>query len=520
MDPFGELPAELQIHMLISMRSRRSLACLIQASPAMIRAYVSSKAYIVRKRLAIELDDDMVQDAMAVILFPKRALRGFPPPSLYHHYWLWESKKLINPLKPGFHDLCDTLDRFCNRMLIFVEDYLTKALAVCPSREYKCLSDMSLHSQLKFRDRVICPRIDAADLNAAERRRLLQAFFRYELLCKMYYYKGMSRGNAWRRKLPSLCRYSGRTFHPWEAEAIRCVQTYLQSLHSALHYQSLIGENDCEEFLQGLTGGVLDHLTWDSSAASDGDSDIFYDIEDDDEYYGQRSEDSDYSSDMDEESETGLDSMEGEPEVDQMPLQYYLASNTYSDGSYGDYCLGFEPVMTLIRIVTNRQYVSEQPDMYTAFGPSAYRIGIQTFQFMNFVIGPDPPQEESETLKDSPGVYRMLYPRLTASENYLYAGIWGVKDNYRYLAIWNPRALDDSDKSSNTLRRPMYHKRAWAFLDNGRLYPSASVEGGPRFPAQDVFFPSFDCHRFFVSDRCSEVFQESISQTTISWINR
>ncbi|KAK5629069.1 hypothetical protein RRF57_004784 [Xylaria bambusicola] len=74
MDPFDKLPAEPCLEILIATCSKRTIKQLMQASPVMLRQFVAHKEYINRKLVVTEadLDDDMVQDAIAIILFPPR----------------------------------------------------------------------------------------------------------------------------------------------------------------------------------------------------------------------------------------------------------------------------------------------------------------------------------------------------------------------------------------------------------------------------------------------------------------
>ncbi|KAF5698699.1 hypothetical protein FMUND_15038 [Fusarium mundagurra] len=67
MDPFDKLPAELRLSILIHTRSKWSVSSLTRASPAMLRQYHTHERYIARSLIAADFDDEMVQDAMAII---------------------------------------------------------------------------------------------------------------------------------------------------------------------------------------------------------------------------------------------------------------------------------------------------------------------------------------------------------------------------------------------------------------------------------------------------------------------
>ncbi|KAI8944805.1 hypothetical protein F4801DRAFT_570442 [Xylaria longipes] len=199
---------------------------------------------VCRRELAADFDDDMVQDAMAIILFPTRHTAGVFSRPLCHHYRSWEAQTLPNPLRRPDDECDDTpsdhlvrLYRLHSRLLLFIEDYLTKATATDPSREYFGLSPLSLYSQyLTYMGHPLSPRFSAANLTGPERQRLFRAFLRYELLCKMYCSDNLG-DSSWYYKLSSLWKYKGQTFQQVEAEAILCVQSYVESLHKAISIQ-------------------------------------------------------------------------------------------------------------------------------------------------------------------------------------------------------------------------------------------------------------------------------------------
>ncbi|KAI1123315.1 hypothetical protein F5Y10DRAFT_286310 [Nemania abortiva] len=214
---------------------------------------------VCRRELAADFDDDMVQDAMAIILLPTQHTSGIFSDPLCLHYMSWEAQILPNPLRRPDDECDDTpsddlfrLYRLHSRLLLFIEDYLTKATAVDPSREYFCLSPLSPDSQyLRYMGHPLCPRFSAAALTSPERQRLFRAFLRYELLCKMFCSDHLGDG-SWYLKLSSLWKYKGRAFQQVEAEAIKCVQSYVESLHKAILIQC---ESHDEFFMSDLLSG-------------------------------------------------------------------------------------------------------------------------------------------------------------------------------------------------------------------------------------------------------------------------
>ncbi|KAH7148234.1 hypothetical protein EDB81DRAFT_932578 [Dactylonectria macrodidyma] len=236
MDPFNKLPAEIRLHICswLRIRSKRAILLLVQASPVMLRQYITSKAHIARTALLYDLDDDMIQDAMKIILFPywKTTIADVP---VSRYRSSWAGKQLLDPFKTHDRILIEKMDKLYSRLLLFIEDYLTKAMAAFPPREYLCLPDISsIHGHLMFRGEAICPRFDVANLTTQERRRLLKAFLRFELICKTCYER---KPGQFSRAFKPLLKYGGRKFRPSEREAIQCVNKYLESLYGAMFAQ-------------------------------------------------------------------------------------------------------------------------------------------------------------------------------------------------------------------------------------------------------------------------------------------
>lgn len=234
MDPLNKLPPELQVHILVLLRCRRSILRFAQASSVILRQYLTSKPYITRKLIALDFDDEMIQDAMAIILLPSPHDFGDYSAILHQHQCTWSAQQFPNPLKTGDDSLMDPLRTLQDRLLFFIADYLTKATADFPPREYLCLPDFS-RSRLMFKDEEVSPVFDLAELTDEERKRLLRAFLRYELLCSMCHCRSSYGMGLWERQC--LYEYKGRMFRPWEREAIRCVQKYLASLYAAMFAQ-------------------------------------------------------------------------------------------------------------------------------------------------------------------------------------------------------------------------------------------------------------------------------------------
>ncbi|KAF5227973.1 hypothetical protein FAUST_11405 [Fusarium austroamericanum] len=67
-DSFTTLPAELRLHIIMSTNCTKTISQLIRASPSMLAQYLEHKRYI--QRHIVDYDEDMKQNAMAIILIP------------------------------------------------------------------------------------------------------------------------------------------------------------------------------------------------------------------------------------------------------------------------------------------------------------------------------------------------------------------------------------------------------------------------------------------------------------------
>ncbi|KAI1174867.1 hypothetical protein F4777DRAFT_599204 [Nemania sp. FL0916] len=258
MDPFSILPAEIRLEILTSTRSKRLIQQVIQASPTMLNQYVVHREYINKRILVAEedFDDDMIRDAMAIILFPDRVSSGWPWRPYYDHWRSWLDREFPNPFKkesltrkghqsPTKEILVKEINKLYQKMLVFIEDYLTKATSACPSREYLCLPHPN--GWLTFKDRTVCVRMDATQCKNIERRRLLKAFLKYEMICKFCYAGGVS-------LLPWQCYWFTQHLTWLEKEALSCVETYLRSLYKAVLAQC--GDSNLPDSLPSILATI------------------------------------------------------------------------------------------------------------------------------------------------------------------------------------------------------------------------------------------------------------------------
>lgn len=229
MDPFNKLPAELRTKIFISTRCPRTNLQLIQASPAMLQQFAVSKEYIVRKLLASDFDNGMIQDAIAIILFPSKSTADFKILAR-HHCRSWATQQFTNPLyqplESGNNDLINKISKLHKVLMFYIEDYLTKATAVFPPREYESLPSQT-EPQSRFKGQAVGSKFNAANLTGLERKRLLRAFLRYQL-------NSLMDEDIQESFQEALYQHSGREFQLWDLQAILCVGIYLKSLYGAM----------------------------------------------------------------------------------------------------------------------------------------------------------------------------------------------------------------------------------------------------------------------------------------------
>ncbi|KAF5987289.1 hypothetical protein FCOIX_992 [Fusarium coicis] len=221
MDCFSSLPPEINVMILLCLKSRSNIKPLLSASPIILQNYLESKEYIQQAHLEAELSGTLLQDALVVANFSLK--------NRQLHIEKWSQGQLPNPFLHHDAATIDRLDRLYAQLARYIEDYITKATSIYPPRAYMCIPSPYYHvDQLQFRGQPIGVDILRVDtLTDLERNRLFQAFFRYELVSKM-----RDRGVA------RLVASTFRMFSHGDAEALRCVYHYVRDLYGAVfaHY--------------------------------------------------------------------------------------------------------------------------------------------------------------------------------------------------------------------------------------------------------------------------------------------
>ncbi|KAF4987865.1 hypothetical protein FDECE_15274 [Fusarium decemcellulare] len=241
MDPFIRLPPEIRLQIILELRSRGDISHLTCASRIMLDQLRCSRSHINRflMRLEFDEDNDLIQDAVAILKFPPINLAGIESYSsmVKLHVFSWAKHQLPNPFENKDAQLLRDFAKLYNRLRMFIQDYLTKATGIFPPRAYLCLRDMSLNKhEWTFRSQPVkdLRGIYVSDLKDSERKRFLRAFLRYELTCRLNLVEGVRRLSG---HLERLNKYMSQEFSYWENEAVHCVGVYVETLYAAMFAQ-------------------------------------------------------------------------------------------------------------------------------------------------------------------------------------------------------------------------------------------------------------------------------------------
>lgn len=200
MDRFHGLPSELRLEVLLNADNPDDAKMLGHSSPAMLDEYHASRGVLSRHFLEKDLAGDLIQDALAILRFPTAAAdvstslesRGRLSEQVHEHMEQWTHREFRSPFETRDDAEILKLETLFRRTKQYMDDYLSKATASFLPLAYLRLPDWSHESfaweapQRLFNGQ---PRSDIHfySLNINERRRLLQAFLRYEIMCRVYH---------------------------------------------------------------------------------------------------------------------------------------------------------------------------------------------------------------------------------------------------------------------------------------------------------------------------------------------
>ncbi|RSL87694.1 hypothetical protein CEP51_002100 [Fusarium floridanum] len=200
MDPFNKLSQDLRFNLLVSLDSLAEVAMAAQASRALLQQLRESKASIIRRYVLRDggLDGDLIQDAMAIIKFPRPNATATSVDArhrmaaIHDHLCKWGAKELLDPFHPTTRDIPTMLDihTLCRQMWLYIGDHLSKATSHYLPRAYRRLPPWSHpHFSSNPTQMLLVQDVNLFDLTSlsrVDRQAILRAFFRYELLCKIY----------------------------------------------------------------------------------------------------------------------------------------------------------------------------------------------------------------------------------------------------------------------------------------------------------------------------------------------
>ncbi|QPC73210.1 hypothetical protein HYE68_003962 [Fusarium pseudograminearum] len=243
MDFLSRLPDLILVNIFGLMHSERDIFHLISASPHFLSIYTHYRHSITRQRLStileLDVDGSLLQDAQAVIDFPVFwGDSGCP-------YWAkesidtWNARGYPNPLmEEGNPESITCLYHFFARLIFFIEDYLSKAADPFPTRAYMTLPTLSrLAPTMRFKGQDIdIKHVPFNDLSQSGRRRLLQAFVRFELRCKVHHpcVRSLVKGTAYE----DMIHRADKRLTMEEHEEIHYVGEYLRAIYGAIIAQS------------------------------------------------------------------------------------------------------------------------------------------------------------------------------------------------------------------------------------------------------------------------------------------
>lgn len=257
MDPFQKLSPEIQTNLLLWAGSLQQAVVFTHASPALFRQNGTTKVQLSRHYIGKDLDNNLIQDALAIIMFLRTA------PEISEDEWVaiveaylheWGAKGFLDSTQLASFDMVRLLqlESVCSRLRLYMEDYLYKASHQYLPRAYRWLPRWShpdfphepAHDQSHSSSSTGSKSFDLDSLTRVQRRQLFQAFLRYELLCKIYGpIGGISRPDGrildevnpfryWNWRV--LYKYEKKEPEQSALQLLPCVREYVLTLYGAL----------------------------------------------------------------------------------------------------------------------------------------------------------------------------------------------------------------------------------------------------------------------------------------------
>ncbi|KAF4449526.1 hypothetical protein FALBO_16637 [Fusarium albosuccineum] len=188
MDPFAKLAPEIRVEIIVHVELQTSIINLMRASPVMCSQYSVCKRIITRRLLTNMVSDilgkDLLQDALGILHFPSSGNA-----SIRRHVTQWMARTIPDPFAQQLHD-DDTISKLhgiFSRIIMFVEDYVSKATDPFPPRAYLALPPIVSGGDRLFKGQTVgIKSVPFNALTTSERRRLVGAFLKYEMICLVH----------------------------------------------------------------------------------------------------------------------------------------------------------------------------------------------------------------------------------------------------------------------------------------------------------------------------------------------
>ncbi|KAI0157265.1 hypothetical protein GGR57DRAFT_61732 [Xylariaceae sp. FL1272] len=238
MDPFNDLPPELQLEILSQLDSPEDCAALVRASPVMWRQARYSHYKLDKVFLCRDFSPRLLQIATAVVHFPKRDTAWRRHEQVDEYLELWAAGSLPDPFAKKNQDILAQVIQLYRRIRILAQDYIAKATSKPQTYPYR-LPNLETEAMTGV--------FDMRDLRPMEKERLFNAFLRYELLCKIYQpesneYEFRRHAHHPKGFLYFLAEWDWQVLDiyeecesaPWDIEALVCIHEYIGSLYTAM----------------------------------------------------------------------------------------------------------------------------------------------------------------------------------------------------------------------------------------------------------------------------------------------
>ncbi|CAG7566013.1 unnamed protein product [Fusarium equiseti] len=239
MDRFSRLPTLVLTSILGELQSDKDLFNLIRASPESLRIYVRYRQTVSNLRLTrfleLDLDGTMLQDALAIINFPRLDGASHVSSPVISDSVISDWSDALNARSFTYPQHTDSLYSFFTRLVVFIEDYRAKSLDSFPARAFMTVPTIGRvvpSMQFKGQDADI-KSASFGKMPAHTRCRLLQAFVRYELRCKLFeaqHRDPLSQSDLY---LDILQELNGKLTLT-ECEELHCVFQYYRSVCGAV----------------------------------------------------------------------------------------------------------------------------------------------------------------------------------------------------------------------------------------------------------------------------------------------